>query len=198
VPLSLSEEVTVALNKDVDTGSCTGVVIVSDGNTLQIALRDRGIAVRPGTMVHLQSHAIAENAGWGAVERLEYAGDVKLLTLNSVHYETESKERAARLPIEIWLSANFHRDDIPQMTLGQSINLSLTGIRARFNKTVPEGTTIHTVLHLDEGKRVEAVARVVRIIPDSEGCEVGMEFQRFIKGYEFLVEAAADTERAAA
>src|SRR2546423_2311643 len=208
MPLTLSEEVTVALNKNVETGSCAGVVIKTEGDTVQIALRERGILVKPGSMVHIKSNDDAALAGWGSVEGLELAGDVKLLTLGFVRYEGESRVRAARCPIELAMSAKYDdRDDLTQKIVGQTVNLSITGIRARFHTPAPQGVSLHMVLHLGEEKTVEAIAHVVRVVPGTEtfdgGYEVGLEFQRFIRGYEHLIATAPSgreypPERAAA
>src|SRR2546423_9076912 len=108
MPLTLSEEVTVALNKNVETGSCAGVVIKTEGDTIQIALRERGILVKPGSMVHIKSNDDAALAGWGSVEGVELAGDVKLLPLGVGCYADVKTVAAARCPYHIALLAKSH------------------------------------------------------------------------------------------
>ena len=202
MPLELSNEVTVSINKDVETGSCAGVVITCEGDSVQIALRERGILVKNGSLVHIKSHADASVTAWGSVERFEYAGDVKLITIGSVRYEGGTLTRAIRCPVQLWLSANYRAEDLDNVTFGQTVDMSLTGIRAKFFTPIPQGTSLHMLLHLDEGKTVEAIARVARIISDGEaqeqGYEVGLEFQRFIRGYEFLIDTAPSGRELAA
>ncbi len=191
MPLHLSEEVTVALNKDVAAGSCTGVVIKSDEDTVQIALRDRGIVVKPGGLVHVRSNTNSKVAAWGEVDRFEYAGDVKLLTLGLFRYEGNGHIRASRCQVDVSLAAHFNgEDEAPKWTIGQAINLSLSGLLARFEARVPEGGTLHVIIHLSDEKVIDAIARVARVSGSADGSfEIGLEFQRFVRGYAHLIEA---------
>ena len=67
MPFELSEEVTVAINKNVETDSCEGVIIKSEGDSVQLALRGRGVLAKTGSMIHLQSHAHADLSAWGSL-----------------------------------------------------------------------------------------------------------------------------------
>lgn len=192
MPFAPSEEVIVALNKNISSGSCSGVVIGSEGDRIQIALRDRGILVKDGSLVHVSSLLQCDSAAWGSVERLELAGDVKLLSLSSLRFEGDFKVRAARCKVDLSLTVNFSKDGTnAQKTIGQTVDLSLSGFRARFRSPVPQGSPVHVLIHLESGSVLEAVAKVVRIVQGTEtnlgGYEVGLEFQRFIRGYDHLI-----------
>ena len=129
------------------------------------------------------------------------AGDVKIVELVNTRSEKSCKIRSTRLPIEITLSANYNdRAKTTKRTMGQTIDVSLSGIRAKFRTAVPQDGTVIISLHIAEDKTVEAVAKVVRIVDGqrsaSGGYEVGIEFQRFIRGYDYLIEMAEPTQAA--
>lgn len=190
-----SEEVTVSLCKNSPTASCPGVIINAEEDRLQVALRGPGLVMKTGMSVHLQPPNEEQHAAWASVEQVTLAGDVKLLDLKAVRYENECVARAARCQIDVCVSANFSdRKKDTKRAVGHTVNLSITGIRARFRSVIPYGTNIHALLHLENDKIVEAVAKAVRIVQGSEsasgGYEVGLEFLRFIRGYEHLARLA--------
>jgi len=153
------------------------------------------LLVKQGVLVHIHPAADESRGAWASVESCDLAGDVKILNLQNLRFEGESKARAARCEIELSVSAAFTdgREQLTKRTIGQTVNISVSGLRARFRSTVPHGISVHVSIHLEADKIVDAVARVVRIVPGSEsasgGYEVGLEFQRFIRGYNFLLEA---------
>jgi len=195
VSFSAGEEIIVSLTKNSTTGTCSGVVVNADSDDVQVALRGRGFLVKNGVLLHVRSATEPTHSAWARLQSSELAGDVKLIHLSDLRFDGESKARAARCQIDLSLTAAFNdgRDQNTKRTIGQSINISMTGIRARFRSTVPQGISVHVAIHLAPDQIVEAIVRVVRIVSGSEsasgGYEVGLEFQRFIRGYDFLLEA---------
>jgi hypothetical protein len=192
---SASDEVTLSVNKDGTSLTAEGVVIKSDGDGLQIAMRGKGILVKSGSLLHLTSAHNSSISAWASVDQIQLAGDVKLVQLSLVRYDNEALPRAVRVPIEIGISASFSdREANMKRTVGHTVNFSTTGIRARFRAAVPIGTTVHVLVLLSEDKVLEAVAKVARIIEGAEtasgGFEVGLEFVRFIRGYDHLADVA--------
>jgi len=190
-----SEEVIVAVNKNGSSGSCTGVIIQKEDDRLQVALRGAGLVLRHGSLIHLKSCGSPKVTAWGSVQHVGLAGDVKLVQVSSVRYEGQNNARAARCAIDLQISANYcDRDQNGKKTFGQTINISVSGVLARFKTTLSEGISVQMVLHLGAEKEVEAIARVVRIVQGTEsasgGYEVGLEFERFIRGYEHLIRMA--------
>jgi hypothetical protein len=198
---SASEEVIVSFNKNQNQGSCHGVVINTDEDRMQVALKGVGLVLRHGDLLYVKSVAEESVTAWSSVQQVTLAGDVKIVHLESTREDGNVKPRSTRLPIEISLTANYSdRDKNTKKTVGQTIDLSLTGIRAKFRTAVPEGGAVLVVLHLGDDKTVEAMARVARIVDGersaSGGYEVGLEFQRFIRGYESLIELASPDQAA--
>lgn len=198
---SASEEVIVSINKNLTSGSCPGVVVRTEGDAMQIALRGLGLVLRHGDLLHISSVSNKEATAWASVHQVTLAGDVKIVELANTRYERACKPRSTRLPVEISLSANYNdRAKNTKRTMGQTIDVSLSGIRAKFRTAVPHGGTVIIVLHLADDKTLEAVAKVVRIVEGqssaSGGYEVGIEFQRFIRGYDYLIEIAEPTQAA--
>jgi len=198
---SASEEVIVSFNKNQASGSCPGVVINTDEDRMQIALKGLGLVLRHGDLLYVKSTADDASTAWSSVQQVTLAGDVKIVHLSSTRDENSCKPRSTRLPIEIGISANYSdRDKNTKRTMGQTIDLSISGIRARFRTAVPEGGAVLVVLHLNDDKTVEAIAKVVRIVENSRsasgGYEVGLEFQRFIRGYDYFIEMATPDQAA--
>jgi hypothetical protein len=191
-----SDEVILSYNKAPGSRTCGGVVVLLEEDIVQVALQAPGLAVKHGDLLHVKCESTATTA-WGSVDHLEYAGDVKLLTLGTVRYEGDTLPRATRCQIDLTVSANFSDRDLnAKRTIGQTVNLSVSGIRARFRTTLPQGAQVHAIIHIDSERTIEAMARVVRIVEGTEsafgGYEVGLEFQRFIRGYEHLLGTAPE------
>ena len=198
---SASEEVIVSFNKNSKSGSCPGVVIRTDEDQMQIALKGLGLVLRHGDLLYVKSLSDKNTTAWSSVHQVTLAGDVKIVHLVSTRNESCCKPRASRLPVEITLSAKYNdREKNTKRTMGQTIDLSLSGIRAKFRTTVAEGSVVLLVLHIEDDKTVEALAKVARIVEDersaSGGYEVGLEFQRFLRGYDFFIEMVAPDQAA--
>jgi hypothetical protein len=192
---SAGEEVIVSIHRHHKSGTCQAVIIKSEEDRLQLALKGLGLVLRNGDLLHISSLADGNRAAWSCVQQVTLAGDVKIVQLTNTRFERASKPRSTRLPVEITLSANYSdREKNAKKTLGHTIDLSLSGVRAQLKSAVPEGSSVLLVMRLADQKTVEAMAKVARIVEDarsaSGGYEVGLEFQRFIKGYEALVELA--------
>ena len=184
------EEIIASLSKDLPKAACGGVIIKPEpeGDRLQIALQGRGLILRHGSLVHLRSKTHPEVSAWSSVQRVSLAGEVKIVDLTSVRIEGDDRRRAARYPIELAVSTKMDGDGV-QTTKGFSIDLSVSGIKAWFDQPLPEQDSVYIALHLADEKNVEAYARITRR-EEMNGADavVALEFQSFIRGYEFLLE----------
>lgn len=182
-----SEEITAALQKGLKRGTCKGVVVRYGDDGAQIALQGYGLSLRQGDRLHLRSQTRPDKAAWARVDALTLAGDVKLVGVSDFHFENELVERAARFPIQVAAEA------VPvsrpqQVANGKTINLSITGALIELPEQVATNENLQIRMVLGERKVVEAIARVARTMEAEGRYQIGLEFQRFIRGFDHLAE----------
>jgi PilZ domain len=195
-----SEDVVVSIIKCQKAGSSEAVVIGANEDRLQVALKGLGLILKHGNLLHVRSLTNECCTAWASVENVALAGDVKIVSLGNIRFET-MEVRAARCPIELSITANYSdRQENSVRTQGQSIDLSVSGLRAKLERPLPLGSLVHVTLRLEEDKTLDAVAEVVRICDGSQtasgGFEVGLEFQRYFRGYEHLIQITPEDQAA--
>lgn len=184
------EEVSVALNKHSATGTATGVVVRTTPDRIQIALRGRGLLLKPGLVVHICPNSDRDDGGWALVESTQLAGDVKLVEVSNFTKDKTEIPRAARCSVQATLTAAAPGE--ASELIGQCVNLSLSGACAIFRTPLGLGSSINLHFKVEESGTIEAAAKVVRQRhnPEEGHYEVGLEFHRFVRGYELLTQFA--------
>ncbi|HEY3781747.1 MAG TPA: PilZ domain-containing protein [Fimbriimonadaceae bacterium] len=191
-----SEDVVVSIIKRQEAGSSEAVVIGTNEDRLQLALKGLGLILKHGNMLHVRSLMDESRTAWASVENVSLAGDVKIVSLGNIRFEN-MEVRAARCPLELSLTANYSdRQENTIHTRGQSIDLSVSGLRARLDTPLKLSSLVHITLRFGDEKTLDAVAKVVRICEGGEtasgGFEVGLEFQRYFRGYEHLIHLSSE------
>ena len=136
-----------------------------------------------------------DRVGWARVVRADIGDDVQVV-LGSIRWETNMQQRSARYPSRhrSVLTYSEHGlnpgDKETKRSLGETINVSETGVRFRVRTPLRVHTIVKMELFIDEVEPFVALGRVVRIVEGAEGksggFEVGVEFLRKLGGEESL------------
>jgi hypothetical protein len=173
-----------------------GVIDDASDNGLSVKLNEKMMFVSPGVLVLIRPAEGNQLVGWATVESVSNRLEFTHLTLSQLRWEDPTTQRAPRMPVDFRVIASYLDTSEPEKetkkTVGQAMNLSLTGVRIRFRSAVPMGTLVHVQLFVDVDKPSVAVGRVVRVVPGTEaatgGFDVGINFIRFLQHYDDVVE----------
>ena len=83
-----SEDVVVSIIKSQKAGSSEAVVIGANEDRLQVALKGIGLILKHGNLLHVRSLTDANCTAWASVENVALAGDVKIVSLGNIRFET--------------------------------------------------------------------------------------------------------------
>ncbi len=150
-----------------------------------------------GTLLFLRPARTEEVVGWGLAKDIKQDGQQARVFLQNPVWETPPERRARRVPGPYWAHVNYlcasEGHSKARKTVGQLINLSISGVRIRLRSSVKVGEPVLLKVYIGEDKSFEAIGRVVRVVPGAEtatgGFEVGVCFVRILRGYPELLEA---------
>jgi hypothetical protein len=146
--------------------------------------------IRPGVLLTLKSNVPESSAGFAAVEEVTPKGEGALLRLTKVRWQNTNMARAQRVDMDCRAIVSYVEGPGKETkrTVGQAINLSLTGVRIRLRTPLPANATVHIQVFLPGDQPFSAVAKVARIVEGTEagdrGYELGLSFIRFMHGYD--------------
>lgn len=179
-----------------------GVISDAGDSGLSVRLDQKMMFVSPGVLVLIRPAEGDQLVGWATVESVSNRAEFTHLTLSQLRWEDPTTQRAPRMPVDFRVIASYLDTSEPEKetkkTVGQAMNLSLTGVRIRFRSAVPMGTLVHVQLFVDVDKPSVAVGRVVRVVPGTEaasgGFDVGINFIRFLQHYDEVVQLLRENE----
>lgn len=148
-----------------------------------------------------------ERVGWARVVRSDI-GDTVVVVLGSIRWEMSLHQRSARHDSSHRIVLTYAEpglnpgDKDTRRSLGQTINVSETGVRFRVRTPLRIHTIVKMEIFINEDEPFVALGRVVRIVEGAEGksggFEVGAEFLRKLGGEESLFDLLKSFEEEAA
>lgn len=197
--LKVGDQLSLARAGAEDLESSYGTVKDVSETGLTLEADSRLVFIRPGVLLILKAEDMDASVGWAAVDDVRVKEDGVVLKLTKPRWEDATKSRAPRVDLACRVIVSFVDPGIRETkrTVGQSINVSLTGVRIRVRSPLPQSALLHLQLFLNEDPCV-AIGQVARIVEGSEaasgGFEVGINFVRFLQGYEELTDKVNDME----
>jgi hypothetical protein len=169
---------------------------VSD-NGFALSLPEMGNPFPSGALLFLRPANKEDIVGWGLAKDFRHDGHQARVFIQSPVWETPPERRARRVPGPYWAHVSYlsssggHHG--ARKTVGQLINLSISGVRVRLRNSVKVGEPVMLKVYIGEDRSFEAIGRVVRVVPGAEtssgGFDVGVCFVRILRGYPELLEA---------
>lgn len=174
------------------------------GNVTEVA--DNGFALSlarvenpfpQGALLFLRPSKTENIVGWGLAKDVKGDGHQAKVFVQNPIWETPPERRARRVPGTYWAHVSYlcpgEGPSRARKTVGQLINLSISGVRIRLRSSIRIGEPVMLRVYIGEDRNFEAVGRVVRVVPGAEtssgGFEVGICFVRILRGYHELLEA---------
>jgi hypothetical protein len=199
-------EVVIAF-ASLETIESGGAVCEVGPDWIAVVTDDRYAVLKPGVSVSIRQKESSEPVGWGEVSDSSVEGEGMKIRIGNIRWEDASIRRAMRFPVEVRIGADIldEAGDHLRRTIGYSMNISLTGLRARFRTPLVEGSTVHLTVHFGSSEPLRALAKVTRGVRGTEteaggSYEVGIEFARIISGFGDFAKAFSaenDEEEAA-
>jgi hypothetical protein len=110
------------------------------------------------------------------------------------------KPRAARHPKCLRVAVDYLTANGLKRTMGETTDLSKSGVRIRVRNSIGIGTVAHLVMRVGTEGVVECLARVRRIVSGSEGrgggYDVAFSFERFLEGQALFYRLIGEDEPA--
>lgn len=192
--LEPGQQVLVARAGAEEIEAASGTIVSHDGANLMVMLQQRLELVMPGVLMIVRP-SIDGLTAWATAESIKGTSDGVSLTLKITRWEDAEQPRANRMRMgyDVDLTYRTPMSNLGmKRTIGSTVDISMTGMRIKTRTPVANGSVAHVHLFISPERRVELLARVVRVVAGTEassgGFEVGMVFIRFLKGYDDLVE----------